>query len=531
MINHRLLIPALCLVFVGCAVPVAPPDAGLDAAEQSLHNARSTRHSAEQRAADYLRAAEISAPLTGDGTQPTPARNIYDAAAAELTILLRSADGSRLWNRPLSLTTGSTTYRLRFQPAARQGVWAPDEFTSFKLASDVKESVVKTPDKRQGIGGVLLGVRQLDPQENFATKEGLKAAVTATLDFHGHDATLSLNDPVRKATVAIDGKVRPLAADFSAPICDFQRKDPTLFGLKEALRPGRYVGDTGIFLLQPYDPQRIPVIFVHGLISTPYIWMDPINQINEDPVLRAHYQPLVFAYPSGYPFAYTALQFREQLAKLQKLHPMPHGFLLVGHSEGGLVSQMQVTNLTRADWHRVEGAKADEFFARQPPGGEVDRALLVKANPLAKRVIFISTPHRGSEMALGDIGELADRLIQLPKASALELKQVLGDSSGFWSGKKGLLPTSVTSFSPDNPTLITMATTRVVPPCHSIVGNRGKPGPLAQSSDGVVPYWSSHLDYAKSEVVAPGPHSCYDYPESINEMKCILHLHLQTIGE
>ena len=194
----------------------------------------------------------------------------------------------------------------------------------------------------------------------------------------------------------------------------------------------------------------------------------------------------------------------------------------------GLVSQMQTTNLTRADWRRVEGAKADEFFARQTPGGEAYRALVFKANPQVKRVIFIATPHRGSEMAVGELGKIAERLIRLPQAKALELKEVLGDSNGFWSGQKGLLPTSITAFAPDNPTLITMATTRVVPPCHSIIGNRGRPGPLAQSSDGVVPYWSSHLDYALSEVITPGPHSCYDYPGAIEEMKRILHLHLRN---
>lgn len=78
--------------------------------------------------------------------------------------------------------------------------------------------------------------------------------------------------------------------------------------------------------------------------------------------------------------------------------------------------------------------------------------------------------------------------------------------------------------------LLTMATREVVPPCHSIIGNRGRPGPLIDSSDGVVPYWSSHLDYAKSQVIVPGPHGCYDYPGAIKEMKRILHLHLESIG-
>lgn len=527
---RRIIMPALCLLFVGCALPPSSPDQRPEAAaERCLREARFPLRPAEQRAVAYLRAAELTAPLLGDASQPTAALRIYNEATAELVVLLRSEDGGLLWNRPLGITTDGIRYRLDLQPGDRQGVWSPDEFTAFKLASDVKETKVKSPDRRQGVGGALVGVRQTDPLEKFMPKNGMKAAVTATLDFSGHDATLSLNDPNRKSTTRAGGRERPLAADFSAPIAAFKHKDTRLLGIVEALRPGRFADDTGIYLLGPYDPQRIPVIFVHGLISTPYIWVDPINEINRDPVLRKRYQPLVFAYPSGYPLAYTALQFREQLAEFEKTHAMPNGFLLVAHSEGGLISQMQTSNLTREDWRRVEGAKADEFFARQTPGGEVERALVFKANPRAKRVVFIATPHRGSEMAESALGELAERLIRLPQSTVAQLKLALGNSDLLGTGNKHLLPTSVSGFAPDNPTLITMATTRVVPPCHSIVGNRGLPGPLAQSSDGVVPYWSSHLGYAKSEVVAPGPHSCYDYPQSIREMKRILHLHLGTL--
>jgi hypothetical protein len=65
-------------------------------------------------------------------------------------------------------------------------------------------------------------------------------------------------------------------------------------------------------------------------------------------------------------------------------------------------------------------------------------------------------------------------------------------------------------------------------PYHSIIGNRGKPGPLADSSDGVVPYWSSHLDRAQSEVIVPGPHGACELPETIAELDRILRLHLRS---
>ena len=73
-----------------------------------------------------------------------------------------------------------------------------------------------------------------------------------------------------------------------------------------------------------------------------------------------------------------------------------------------------------------------------------------------------------------------------------------------------------------------MNASRISVPYHSIIGNRGKPGPLAESSDGVVPYWSSHLDGAQSEVIVPGPHGACQLPQTIAELDRILRLHLKT---
>src|SRR5689334_11186860 len=99
------------------------------AAAASLREARSPTVSAETRAADYLRAAALTAPDLGNSTENSASREIYNSASSELTILLRSADEGRLWTHPLILTADNTTYHLRLQPAAR-AIWSPDYFTS-----------------------------------------------------------------------------------------------------------------------------------------------------------------------------------------------------------------------------------------------------------------------------------------------------------------------------------------------------------------------------------------------------------------
>src|SRR5215468_5100755 len=124
---------ALCVAFfAGCAIapqtargPEYAPTAGI------MREARSTSVPVEKRAADYLQAAATTAPLLGTGIG-TPACETYNAACGELTVLLRSSEGGRFWNQPLTLTGQNTTYHLRLQPGNLPAVWPPNYFTSFK---------------------------------------------------------------------------------------------------------------------------------------------------------------------------------------------------------------------------------------------------------------------------------------------------------------------------------------------------------------------------------------------------------------
>lgn len=530
----RFIAATTCLAFfVGCATtPQTASRLQYAPAAGTLREARSSHVPVEKRATDYLQAAAISASQIGNGSQETPARETYNTAAAELTVLLRSAEGGRLWNHPLTLTNGNETYHLRFQPAS-YGVWAPNYFTSFELASSIqakKGKYVKTPVEVAGVGGTLVGVRRLVPPEDFAAPRGIGAPVTATLDFHGHDATLALRRPARQPTARVEGAVRPLAANYSAPLLYHRHINETLTGLQGAFAMSHFAGPKGLRFLQPYDPDRIPIVFVHGLMATDQMWLNVINDLEADPVLRGRYQYWEFGYPTGNPIAYSALQLREALAKVDKIYPNHLGYVLIGHSLGGVVSHMQVTTLKRENWEQTVGEPARKLFATIRPGTLAHRGLVFKANPRIKRVIFICAPHLGSKLAVSPIAELGMRLITLPSHLAatfnnsvskeLEEARVMPDR-----------PNVVSGLAPDSPTLKTVATAPIQSPYHSIIGNRGKPGPLIDSSDGIVGYWSSHMAKAQSEVIVPGPHGLVDYPQNIAELKRILHLHLNTVTQ
>jgi pimeloyl-ACP methyl ester carboxylesterase len=523
----RLVAVVTCIAFLAsCATaprtargPEYAPTANL------MREARSSSVPVEKRAADYLQAAAVTAPLLRSGAQETPVCDTYNAACGELTVLLRSNEGGQLWNRPLSLAGSNTAYHLRLEPATST-VWSPIYFTSFIPSDQVKEKLIKKGNHQQGVGGSLVGVRILNPPEKFAPPKGITAAVTATVGFKGNDAMLALRRPEEQPTAHVQGRIRPLQADFSAPINYYEPPASVFFtGIMGALRAAHYEKKTGLYFLQPYDPDRIPVVLVHGLISTPFAWVQTINGLLADPEIRKHYQFWVFAYPTGNPVLYSALRLREELAKVDKLYPNHKGYVLVGHSMGGLLTQAQVTTVTRKDWEKALGASGMQIFATLKPADLVARATTFKANPRIKRVVFICTPHLGSKMASGGIGELAIKLISLPVDLATTIKSEIPEAT-LRKINNGRLPNSVSNLAPNAPYLKILNEKPIQVPYHSIIGNRGKPGPLAESTDGVVPYWSSHMDGAKSECIVPGPHGSCELPQTIAELDRILRLNL-----
>src|SRR5262245_55064816 len=200
----RLIAAVTCLAFLAsCATgPQAARGPEYAPTASIMREARSTNVPVEKRAADYLQAAAMTAPLMGSGIPETPACNTYNAACGELTVLLRSGDGGRLWNQPLTLAGNNTTYRLRLEPASN-AVWAPNYFTTFVPADAIKEKLIRKENTHEGVGGALVGVRKVDPPEKFAPGRGITAPVTATLDFHAKDATLALRRPAKQLTATV----------------------------------------------------------------------------------------------------------------------------------------------------------------------------------------------------------------------------------------------------------------------------------------------------------------------------------------
>ena len=341
------------------------------------------------------------------------------------------------------------------------------------------------------------------------------------------DATLALYDPTRRETIRLAGAQRPLAADFGAPLA-YYPKLKLLLGFMAMLRPANYEKRAGLYMLEPYDPDRIPVILIHGLTSIPQMWVPTISAIESDPEIRGRYQFWVFDYPTGDPILLSALKLRESLAQVYQLYPKTKDMVLISHSMGGLLSQMQAVTTKRVLWDSVFQGDADRLYAKVPPDHVVKRALIFDANPRVQRIVFICVPHRGSDLAINWIGSFGIGLISLPGKLLSGAKDVVTAPLQKDVGLKHM-PTGINGLSPRSPVLRGLDTLPIHAPYHTIVGDRGR-GDTPNSSDGVVAYWSSHLTGAQSELIVPGPHGSFALPQTVSELKRILRLNLAAVS-
>ena len=527
----------LAVILAVCSGCVTQPTSGPVAEAQSdLKEAREARSDPRIAAADYLEAADVAMLSINKSTgEAAPEiRQTYNSACQELAVLLR--DHNELWDREEVFHSHHHVYRLHFAGPSRQAqTWDPAYLDFFRTP---RQSRLRTANEtpKSGWGGVLVGVHKpADTRKYFLPRTGLALPVTAVVDIAqpdarktgALDATFSLYDPGAREKIRLGGVQEPLAADLAAPSGYYP--NPFFAGLAAMMRPANYQEQGGLYILEPYDPDQIPVVFIHGLLSVPQMWRPTIDAINADAELRGRFQFWVFSYPTGNPISLSALRLRESLTSIYQLYPRTRSMILIGHSMGGLLAQMQAVCSERVLWDGVFRNHADGLYTTLPPDSLVKKALIFDPTPHVNRIVFICVPHRGSNLATGWIGSLGVGLIRLPRAIISRAELVVLGPILKNIGMKAI-PSGINSLSPRSPLLRPLDTLPITVPYHSIIGDRGR-GDSPNSSDGVVAYWSSHLDGAQSELIVPGPHGSYALPQTIAELKRILRLDLEARNE
>ena len=252
-----------------------------------------------------------------------------------------------------------------------------------------------------------------------------------------------------------------------------------------------------------------------------------INGLRADPEIRRRYQFWVYSYPSGYPYPYSAALFRKELDAVARAFPDRKGIVLIGHSMGGMISRLMVTDAGDKIWRKRFGKAPSETSIPGESRRLLEQSVIFNHRPEVRRVIFIASPHRGSELASNWIGRIATKLVRTPLFFATIPIQAINAAAVDASAQQlNRIPNSIDTLSPNNPFVQAVDKIPITPgiPFHTIEGDRGR-GNAPNSSDGVVPYWSSHLEGAQSELVVPSNHSAQLNPQAIAEVRRILRAH------
>ncbi len=538
---------------------------------------------------EYLFARQFETTRSAYDPQFRGACDLYNEALEDSLRLL--CEDHRL--KPGQTYTISAGERQFTIETVMRGGWEADEFDHFEFVSDYQIEVLNNRHRTFGIGVPLVAVRR-PPAANTRKEsfypEGLSFPVTALLravpnetandtnqsmalqptnqfgtplnailETKGEEGEQSLPrlprnprcvleffDPLSQNEIYLANQWVPLQTDLTTPLAFFldtpqfrERNSAT----RNLLYTNQVQDSKGLFMLEPYDPERIPVVMVHGLWSSPLTWMDMFNDLRSFPEIRERYQFWFYLYPTGQPFWISATQMRQDLAKTRESfdpgreHAAIDQMVLVGHSMGGLVSRMQAIDSGDDFWRIVSDKPVDQLRGDPDDIHKLVSTLTFKPNASVSRVITIATPHRGSEFANPYTQWLAKKFIELPRMVIGTGSRLVRNNPGVFKDTELLTTdTSIDSLSPDSEIFPVMLRAKSSPRVryHNIIGVSDKGGGIMGSgngaSDGVVSLASAEFEEAVSELRVNADHvSIHTKPESILEVRRILMQHLREI--
>jgi hypothetical protein len=489
------------------------------------------------RLGGFLDAAATAAHVLEKHPDDEEARSDYNFAVGRVFEIIEK-NGLEPWKKPLACPGADRIWSLTIERDPRPQ-YNPSHFDI--LPADVFEfrgSLVGMRVLKPGLGAPLVVVSD---ETRFQRKDRFQGGnifygMTGVLNFKGRQCRGVFLDPLAVETVAFNGASHPLAADFTAPVAlALARQDHRRKELSGLFNPSDFEGKVRLARLQPYDPAKIPILCIHGLGDSQATWAPLIQTLRGDEFIRKNYQFWFFSYPTAYPYPLTASVLRRRLDDISAYYQGHKKIVVIGHSMGGMIGRTLITDSGMKLWD----VYYDRPPAEMPFSAETRRimsdALIFKHREDISRVIFASASHRGSDVATGFLGRLGRRIIGSPNHMIPDEPTVLSlatpDSTG---GNLNRLPNSIDFLKPTNRFVTTFAeipVTRGIP-YHSIIGDRGRGGNLDHrrpvSTDGIVPYWSSHLEGAESELIIPSHHWSNQHPQGIAEVGRILKEHLKN---
>ncbi|RPI78941.1 MAG: alpha/beta fold hydrolase [Planctomycetaceae bacterium] len=346
---------------------------------------------------------------------------------------------------------------------------------------------------------------------------------------------LELHNPQCDPPVDCPTGPHPLAADISAAFAYREldlNLEPSPFEM--FVYPDSNPAFEGLYFLEPYQPGKIPVVFVHGLMSSPRTWIDTANDLRANPEFNARYQIWAFDYATGKPFVRAAAELRQALCDVTSElaaagdDPALREIVLVGHSMGGLISKLQVTQSGDDLWNSIACEPIDQVALAPAVRNLAYEVFFFEPLPQVRRVIFVGTPHRGAAAATRLVGQISSTLVRRSPEELAMHRQIVADNRGaFRFSLQRRLPTSIDMLEPCNSMLRAIDCLPISDAVHiHTIAGTGKYTVGVAAGDGVVPLKSAVHPLAESELLVKASHTqLHRHPESVDEIWRILDEH------
>lgn len=439
--------------------------------------------------------------------------------------------------------------------------WSGLTFTKIEIASDYEDRNIDPVVELPGWGLPVLAVRIYEEEEVRPMAESFFAVnnrLTATATIRaahppGHmptqwrhlPARLVLHSPLEQESyVSVSGGEMRLAADFTTPsLVQFSRSGLQALEYEGLILPEVAQEKASIYLNEPYRPGRIPVLFVHGLWSSPRTWTDMNNNLLADPEIRRNYQFFFALYPTGEPVIESAQILREKFREIRdtfdpgRTDPAWDHSVVVGHSMGGIISRLLVSDSGSTFENAVFTKPIEQMRMSTKNYEYVTSRLRFENVPELKRAIFIAPVFGGSSFASRPVGRLSSSLVRIPQTNDSLRREILRENPPEtlqppfrrYGGFNG-----IDNLEPDNPMVLALRKTRpdTAVRFHTILGDNGRliPRLRGQITDGLVTYESGHLDGAESELIVKANHYLNHDKPVIEEVNRILHEHMAVIA-
>ncbi len=434
--------------------------------------------------------------------------------------------------------------------------WKAGEFGELLFCNDYLVQGFANHYRTYGLGVPMMSMR-------MPCKDGMPLAhamdqqaipVTAFFRFAGglkdlvdlRSGQLELYNPLAVQSIEVAGWSIPLETDLTTPLAySLGHSDLEYIGILAFAQADKLQHRTGIYMTEPYQPGKIPVLFVHGLLSSPITWAPMLNDLMADPQIRDRYQFWFYFYPSGNTYLASAADLRDRLQRLRCLldpnrnDPALDEMVLVGHSMGGLISKLLTVDSGDRFWQLASRQSLDALPLDAETKNELQQVFYFKPVSQVKAVVFMGTPHQGSAISPSWIGRLIRKLVRLPMNVQSSMMALLQNNPHYQLGDEmGRLPTSIDLLAPGAPALVTLASLpkRDEVRYYSVVGVAPPSDPVSyltrhlrlsdKLGDGVVPFASAHLPEAESEIVVSADHmTVHQHPQSVQYVKTLLQDH------